>query len=131
MDKPSTTRTTSPKRIQRSRVKGWRMPEGAIYVGRPTRWGNPFEVPVLGRELAVDLFRSFMHGVFDPRPLDHLSDEQFRRVHAAKETWRQRLNYGAEIAAGARCELRGHDLACWCPLDQSCHADVLLELANA
>jgi hypothetical protein len=27
--------------------------------------------------------------------------------------------------------LRGHDLACWCPLDQPCHADVLLELANA
>src|SRR5690348_14376983 len=31
-----------PKRIQRSRAKGWRMPEGAIYVGRPTKWGNPF-----------------------------------------------------------------------------------------
>ncbi|MGC7247308.1 DUF4326 domain-containing protein, partial [Mycobacteroides abscessus] len=30
-----------------------------------------------------------------------------------------------------RRELRGHDLACWCPLDQPCHADVLLEIANA
>lgn len=29
-----------PKRIQRERRKGWRMPEGAIYVGRPTKWGN-------------------------------------------------------------------------------------------
>jgi hypothetical protein len=28
-------------------------------------------------------------------------------------------------------ELRGHDLACWCPLGAPCHADVLLELANA
>lgn len=27
-------------------------------------------------------------------------------------------------------ELRGRDLACWCPLDQPCHADVLLEIAN-
>lgn len=26
--------------------------------------------------------------------------------------------------------LRGHDLACWCPLDQPCHADVLLDYAN-
>ncbi|MGH6882856.1 MAG: DUF4326 domain-containing protein [Hypericibacter sp.] len=26
--------------------------------------------------------------------------------------------------------LRGHDLCCYCPLDQPCHADVLLELAN-
>lgn len=31
-----------PKRIQRKRTKGWRMPEGAVYVGRPTQWGNPF-----------------------------------------------------------------------------------------
>ena len=27
-------------------------------------------------------------------------------------------------------KLRGRDLMCWCPLDQPCHADVLLELAN-
>jgi len=27
-------------------------------------------------------------------------------------------------------ELRGKDLACWCPLDKPCHADVLLEIAN-
>lgn len=27
-------------------------------------------------------------------------------------------------------ELSGKNLACWCPLDQPCHADVLLELAN-
>ncbi len=26
--------------------------------------------------------------------------------------------------------LRGKDLACWCPLDARCHADVLLEWAN-
>lgn len=31
-----------PERIQRRRSKGWRMPEGAIYVGRPTKWGNPY-----------------------------------------------------------------------------------------
>ncbi|MBM4480356.1 DUF4326 domain-containing protein [Rhodococcus hoagii] len=30
-----------------------------------------------------------------------------------------------------RAELAGRDLACWCPLDQPCHADVLLEIANA
>ena len=29
-----------------------------------------------------------------------------------------------------RAALRGRDLACWCPLDQPCHADVLLSLAN-
>ena len=30
-----------------------------------------------------------------------------------------------------KAELRGRDLCCWCPLDQPCHADVLLEIANA
>lgn len=34
----------SPRRIQRQRTKGWRMPEGAVYVGRPSRWGSPFGV---------------------------------------------------------------------------------------
>lgn len=33
-----------PRRIQRKRTRGWRMPEGAVYVGRPSRWGNPFSV---------------------------------------------------------------------------------------
>ena len=39
---------TAPKRIQRKRTKGWRMPEGAVYVGRGTKWGNPY--PVGGRK---------------------------------------------------------------------------------
>jgi hypothetical protein len=30
------------KRIQRKRVRGWRMPPNTVYVGRPTRWGNPY-----------------------------------------------------------------------------------------
>jgi hypothetical protein len=38
-----------------------------------------------------------------------------------------RLLFSSREAA----ELLGKDLACWCPLGQPCHADVLLELANA
>ena len=40
---------SAPKRIQRHRTKGWRMPEGAIYVGRPTIWGNPYRVVRQGK----------------------------------------------------------------------------------
>ena len=29
-----------------------------------------------------------------------------------------------------RKELSGKDLACWCPLGEPCHADVLLKIAN-
>lgn len=103
---------TVPKRIQRKRTKGWRMPEGAIYVGRPTKWGNPFRVgewvqqgdPVelqhrATREDVVDLFVDYAAGLLIDKPPDF-------------------------------SELRGHDLACWCPLDQPCHADVLLEIAR-
>jgi hypothetical protein len=87
------------KRIQRQRTKGWRMPEGAIYVGRPTRWGNLFTLGPAWRR--VDGFRSHLEhalakGWMDPSYLD---------------------------------DLRGATaLACWCPLDQPCHADVLIDL---
>ena len=36
----------TPRRIQCRRTSGWRKPEGAVYVGRPSRWGNPFRVGV-------------------------------------------------------------------------------------
>jgi hypothetical protein len=97
----------TPKRIHRRRSKGWRMPGGAIYVGRPTIWGNPFLVSDYGQQKAVDLFRDWLNGL-DPetRP------EQRKRLLESIQ------------------ELRGKDLVCWCRPDQPCHADVLLELAN-
>ena len=99
-----------PRRIKRQRTKGWRMPEGAVYVGRPSKWGNPYRVDgppdALRRssaEAAVSAFRDLYCGVLRP-----------------SKKW----------IADWLMPLRGHDLACWCPLDQPCHADVLLELAN-
>lgn len=44
----------SPKRIQRTRLKGWRMPEGAVYVGRPSEWGNPFSAMEIGKAYPQD-----------------------------------------------------------------------------
>jgi hypothetical protein len=95
---------SAPKRIQRRRTKGWRMPEGTIYVGRPTRWGNIWRV---GRDGTAQECRDWF------------------------ETWAEEhaLEFPAELAS-LRKQLGGRDLACWCPLDQPCHADVLLELAN-
>lgn len=92
-----------PERIQRQRTKGWRMPENTVYVGRPTRWGNPYRVSVWGTcERAVSVFREMVNEV---------------------DGW-------ADFRADVQRELRGKNLACWCPLDQPCHADVLLEMAN-
>jgi hypothetical protein len=105
------------------------MPDGAVVVSRPSRWGNPFSVEEHGRELAVTLFSEVMRGVWDPSILDHLSDDDYRSVAYARESFMRRIGYHPQEAA--RSELRGKDLACWCAHDQPCHADVLLEVANA
>lgn len=98
-----------PERIQRRRTAGWRMPEGAVYVGRPTKWGNEFAV---GDEVRLDIGGAISYF----RILD--------RQHAVNlfRSW--------QATSLPIPELRGKDLACWCPLDQPCHADVLLALAN-
>lgn len=107
---------TAPKRIQRQRTKGWRMPEGAVYVGRPTKWGNPF---VVGHFSAAG---GAVIWVDD-------------RAHAA-ELFRERTHYTVRTGPAIK-ELRGKDLVCWCPLEDAdgnrvpCHADVLLEWANS
>lgn len=102
------------KRIQRRRTKGWRMPDGAVYVGRPTKWGNPFAVGVTRLVGPPHAGRDTM--VTDQR--------------AAVGLYRQWLMQSARRHDELVRPLAGHDLACWCPLDQMCHADVLLQIAN-
>jgi hypothetical protein len=100
---------STPKRIQRKRTKGWRMPEGAVYVGRPSLWGNPYKPGhnwhggKMTATQAIDAYREYITEALFISP--------------------NRL--GDELSA-----LRGKDLVCWCQLDRPCHADVLLELAN-
>lgn len=111
-----------PKRIQLSRKKGWRKPEGATVVARPTKWGNPFDFRAAaevgygdGRGAAVDAFSGWLRGEDWGVP-----QGQTRASMAAKRVVIRRSLH----------ELAGKDLACWCPLDKPCHADVLLRLAN-
>lgn len=110
----------APVRIQRKRAKGWRMPEGAVYVGRPTKWGNPFKVlPAVVCEAC-----GFVE-------LEAVTAEQALREYREFLERPQNLHgWTMPTRADIQRELRGKDLACWCRLDQPCHADVLLELAN-
>ena len=81
------------------------MPANTVYVGRPTVWGNPFTVGaklIGGKALTA-----------------HKAVALYRQY--ARDAFNQR-----DLQA---C-LRGKNLACWCPLDQPCHADILLEMAN-
>jgi uncharacterized protein DUF4326 len=94
----------SPRRIRLRRTAGWCKPEAAVVVSRPSRWGNPHpfrEATRQERERVVELYR---------RDLEE-----------------GRLRFTSD---DVRRELSGRDLACWCPLDEPCHADVLLEVAN-
>lgn len=120
---------SAPKRVQRMRTKGWRMPEGAVYVGRPTKWGNPYLVPFVSLERSLALFENSATGVWSGGEFyTHESDEFVSFVYRMHTAWTRRMD-GHPLEA-IRTELAGRDLACWCPLDQPCHADVLLELAN-
>ena len=96
---PNREKKTEPKRIQRKRTKGWRMPEGAVYVGRPTDFGNPHSFIGSTPEIATKLFE------------EHLLTEPGLLELAIKK-------------------LKGKDLACFCPLNQACHADILLRYVN-
>lgn len=123
------------ERVQLRRTKGWRKPEGTIVVARPTRWGNPFSGHRFGFdvELAVSLYDNLVRGFWDPFIFKHLSDEDYAQIAEARRAWLQRLTHGgrAHPTDLARAVLSGRNLACWCPLGQPCHADVLLRLANA
>lgn len=94
-----------PHRVQLRRTKGWRKPPNTVVVARPSKWGNPFKV---GSD------HQWPSGAI--RPLTHEQAVTLFGPFAA-HNW--------DVS-----ELRGKNLACWCPLNQPCHADLLLDLAN-
>lgn len=122
----------TPCRLQRKRAKGWRKPAGALIVSRPTKWGNRYRIDA---------------------PIRHVDGVDYRPADAAeavrlfREYWEYWLEQEPKICAEALDDLRGRDLLCWCRLCPKhadgkphgedcpdcapCHADVLLELANA
>jgi hypothetical protein len=99
------------------------MPPNTVYVGRPGRFGNPFHVGQDGtHEQCVNLHRRWLDG--------SLSDEAVRSSQIAiNAEWL--INQRHPRLGAILRELPGKNLACWCAPDQPCHADVLLEIANA
>jgi hypothetical protein len=110
---------SKPVRIQRKRTEGWRMPANTVYVGRGSKYGNPFNQT----QIAV----CFLHKG-TPAPLIPLkvppSPARCLDMYVAH------LHTVLKSDPGFLDSLRGRNLACWCPLDKPCHADILLRLAN-
>lgn len=137
-----------PVRMQRKRTKGWKMPDNTVSVTRPGKWGNPFDF-----RSPECSFLALSYGCRgDPRGRQEASVRAFREwitPMAGKQTVRyergvvldngkRTAQVGPRFIVGPpptaetiRSELAGRNLACFCALDQPCHADVLLELANA
>jgi len=103
----------TPERIQRKRTKGWKAPEGAVYVGRPSKWGNHYRV-----------------GYPDPVTREPMTAAQVVWWFAADL---DPVAHGAAVLerrAEIRRELAGKTLMCWCKEGEPCHGDVLLKTAN-
>lgn len=123
-----------PHRIQRQRTKGWRMPPNTVYVGRPTRFGNPYRVvkcitnawsPMGGYNVILDDENGPVNVAW------------FKFKDSATGFVIKSYSEQAEFCSESiRRDLRGKNLACWCRLKDErgnhvpCHADVLLEIAN-
>ncbi len=110
-----------PQRIRLSRRAGFKLQEAslalnglpAIMVSRPTRWGNPFKIGDLCHKGPAYSGRTFK--IEDAAMACKLFEAHMFNQRSASE-----LIF----------PLRGKNLACWCALDQPCHADILIKLAN-
>lgn len=111
-----------PVRLRRSRRAGFRLQAAslainglpAIFVGRPTVWGNPFRIGANLSHLRADAGAA--------------TAEQCVELHRGFVD--AKLAADPALAGRIRKALGGKNLACWCALDPPCHADTLLELAN-
>lgn len=98
---------TKPVRLQRKEWLGWKCPANAFYCGRPTKYGNPFKVERFGRKGCLKMFRAMLNNREQRAEHNYPDDHTIRR------------------------ELKGLNLVCWCKLDEDCHVDDLLRIANS
>lgn len=102
----------TPVGIQRQRTKGWRMPANTVSVTRPGPYGNPYQVGRDGTaQECVDKFRRAW----------------VEAIERAKRDRTPYMPFGKPVYLGP---LIGKNLACWCGLDEPCHRNVLIEVAN-
>ena len=104
-------------RVQLRRTKGWRMPPNTVKVCRPGKWGNPF---IVGERYGwAEPGCGEIEGPFTP-----IKDRA-----EAVSVYRGWITDQPDLMA-ALPELRGKNLACWCPASEPCHAAVLMKMAN-
>jgi hypothetical protein len=124
-------------------AKDWRKPEGAVYVGRPGTYGNPFRIygghSTVGPMWHVAV-NTWKHIPADECIYAYVTSSEPLGSEAAVGLYRDMLAVRQREEPDRFREwlapLVGRDLMCWCPIEDAdgnripCHADVLLEIAN-
>lgn len=114
-----------PVGIQRKRTKGYNMQQeslainglNAVSITRPGKWGNPFLVSVYGVKRSVELFEECLR--MPPKARIHFTGRK-AYMEVQRFWWMRDHLY----------LLKNKNLACFCPLTQKCHRDILLKYAN-
>ena len=84
-----------------------------VYIGRPSRWGNPFSHV----------------GLPDDRMGSRYRTVRVKTRDEAIERYREWIQTQPQLLAALH-ELRGKRLGCWCA-PKRCHGEILAELADA
>jgi hypothetical protein len=120
-----------PKRIQRKRTKGWRMPPNTVSVTRPGKFGNPAKI---GEYFMI----GDPGGHSGPFRMSYCvtsakyADSRYTFIDSPATAVAMFRKLAPICCTKALLdELRGKDVACFCRLEQPCHGDIWLELANA
>ena len=132
--KPAVIMTgTKPIRIQRQRVKGWRLPENTVIVTRPSALGNPFQVYQVHKEFfAIQVSiraKAKVKEVFESDFKGKFWETKAEGIAAAVEGFRRYATEDPEFNYLVK-GMQGLNVCCFCKPGSPCHGDVILEIAN-
>ena len=108
-----------PVRVQRKRTKGYKMPPNTKSVTRPGKFGNPYKIG--------------MHNIWGSLKdylIEKNGENTYHDVEDVLLAYRQKIKSSQAMQRLIKHFLKGKNLACFCPLDKPCHADILLEVGN-
>lgn len=137
--------STKAIRIQRKCTKGWKMPPNTVYVGRGSKWGNPFRVVQYhdkkwaiktdGSERYTTILINNTHATYNTKEeatKDAIKCYTLSLTPYTHDNGDNLIDFYMSIAQVEHIKyyLKGKNLACWCDINEMCHADILLDIAN-
>lgn len=121
------------KRVQRKRTKGYKLPTNTVSVCRPTKWGNPMMIE--GDTIFIDAgYRRKILGKWvilkENANIDDMLNLYEKIVRGDKFNNLDLQYWSNKFKIYDLNELKGKNLACFCPLNKKCHADILIKIID-